>query len=353
MANDTRRLLLAHCESYPELRAEDVFKFLYQSAFGCEHLVTNEAAALEYVKKEYATLPAGGEMRVEKLDGGYSRVHLSSIGCGLSPETLARLFCLSARKEADGKAELERKLTVAGEMVRSGELPISAEDYAKKLSRWREAGYPAIRHSQAFRETYAPAYRVIADEFVRFLGLFAELDRRLAEKPTVLAIEGGSASGKTTLSALLKRVYACNVFHTDDFFLRPEQRTRERFAEIGGNLDRERFYEEIILPLTHGETVCYRRYDCSTQTLGDPIASPLTPLTVVEGVYSMHPAFAEVYDFSVFLDIGEEYQMERIKKRNPPPLAKRFFEEWIPLENRYFEGMHVREKCALTLKIEK
>ena len=349
MANDTRRLLLAHCESYPELRAEDVFKLLYQSAFGCEHLVTNEAAALEYIKKEYATLPAGGEMRVEKLDGGYSRVYLSSIGCGLSPETLARLFCLSARKEADGKAELERKLGIAGEMVRSGELPISEEDYAKKLSRWREAGYPAIRHSQAFRDAYAPAYRVIADEFVRFLGLFAELDRRLAEKPTVLAIEGGSASGKTTLSAILKRVYACNVFHTDDFFLRPEQRTRERFAEIGGNLDRERFYEEIILPLTHGETVCYRRYDCSTQTLGDPIASPLTPLTVVEGVYSMHPELAAAYDLAVFLEISEKEQRARIEKRNPPPLAKRFFEEWIPLENRYFEGMRVRERCALTI----
>ena len=38
----------------------------------------------------------------------------------------------------------------------------------------------------------------------RFAPLFAELDRRLAgEAPVRLAIEGGSASGKTTLSIIL------------------------------------------------------------------------------------------------------------------------------------------------------
>ena len=38
----------------------------------------------------------------------------------------------------------------------------------------------------------------------RFAPLFAELDRRLAgESPVRLAIEGGSASGKTTLGKIL------------------------------------------------------------------------------------------------------------------------------------------------------
>ena len=88
----------------------------------------------------------------------------------------------------------------------------------------------------------------------RYAPLFAELDRRLAgESPVRLAIEGGSASGKTTLGKILTERYGCTVFHMDDFFLRSEQRTAARFAEPGGNVDRERFLAEVLLPLRRGE----------------------------------------------------------------------------------------------------
>ena len=53
----------------------------------------------------------------------------------------------------------------------------------------------------------------------------------------------------------------------DDFFLRPEQRTPERFSEPGGNVDRERFLSEVLLPLRQGEAVDYRRFDCATFTI--------------------------------------------------------------------------------------
>ena len=39
----------------------------------------------------------------------------------------------------------------------------------------------------------------------------------------IVAIDGRCGSGKTTLAAELKRVYPCELIHTDDFFLRPEQ----------------------------------------------------------------------------------------------------------------------------------
>ena len=69
--------------------------------------------------------------------------------------------------------------------------------------------------------------------------LLVRIDRLMAERERVLvAIDGGSASGKTTLGALLQSIYVCPVFHMDDFFLRPEQRTEARFTQPGGNVDR-------------------------------------------------------------------------------------------------------------------
>ena len=104
----------------------------------------------------------------------------------------------------------------------------------------------------------------------RFAPLFAELDRRLAGEALVrLAIEGGSASGKTTLGKILAERYDCTVFHMDDFFLRSEQRTAARFAEPGGNVDRERFLAEVLLPLRRGEKVFYRRFDAAAKCRGD------------------------------------------------------------------------------------
>ena len=137
----------------------------------------------------------------------------------------------------------------------------------------------------------------------------------------------------------------------DDFFLRPQQRTPERYAEIGGNVDRERFFSEVLLPLSKGEDIDYIRFDCATFTLCP--AERITPksLVIIEGAYSMHPTLSDFYDLSVFLDVDTEVQKERIAKRNSPEMQKRFFSEWIPLEKAYFEGMQVKERCDIVIPI--
>ena len=192
---------------------------------------------------------------------------------------------------------------------------------------------------------------MIANEYVEFLQMFSEIDKLLCNGSAIVAIEGGSASGKTTLVGLLEKLYDCNVIHMDDYFLRPSQRTAERLAEVGGNIDRERFYEEIIQPLKKNESICYRRFDCSTQTLGEPIIVTPKKLTVIEGVYSMHPAFDRYYNFSVFLDIDPQTQKNRILKRNSLEFAKRFFSEWIPLENEYFSKTSIRDRSDMSITV--
>lgn len=60
------------------------------------------------------------------------------------------------------------------------------------------------------------------------------IERVYTERERVfVAIDGPCTSGKTTLATVLQRRFGGNVLHMDDFFLRPEQRTPERFAEPG------------------------------------------------------------------------------------------------------------------------
>ena len=170
----------------------------------------------------------------------------------------------------------------------------------------------------------------------------------LTKENVTIAIDGKCASGKTTLAAKLAEIYDCNVFHMDDFFLRPHQRTPERFSETGGNVDYERFREEVLLPLYSGKPFSYRPFDCKTFTLSAPIPVVPKKLTVIEGSYSQHPHFGDPYDLKILLTVDPETQHQRILER-PPFLHQPFLETWIPLENRYLEGFRIAEKADIIL----
>ena len=167
----------------------------------------------------------------------------------------------------------------------------------------------------------------------------------------IIAIDGRCGSGKTTLAAWLMEQFDGNLFHMDDFYLRREQRTPERLAETGGNVDYERFRKEVTVPLAAGREVLYRRFDCASFSLEEPVLFPLKRLNVVEGSYSMHPYFGEIYDLRVFMTIDPAVQEERIRRRNGEEKLRRFLSKWIPKEEAYFRKYHP-EQGALVIRGE-
>lgn len=168
-------------------------------------------------------------------------------------------------------------------------------------------------------------------------------------EPTVIAIDGRSAAGKTTLAVLLAEQYAAAVIHMDDFFLPPELRTPERMSEPGGNLHRERFVQEVLQPLRAGKPFDYRRFDCKKMAYGETVTVPPVPLYIVEGAYSCQPAFGAYMDLRVFCDITPKRQKERILLRNGAEGWQRFSERWIPMEERYFAAFPIREQADILI----
>lgn len=167
-------------------------------------------------------------------------------------------------------------------------------------------------------------------------------------KQIVIAIDGNCTAGKTTLASILEKEYDCNVFHMDDFFLRPQQRTDERYAQPGGNVDYERFREEVLLPLKSGNGFSYRPFACKTFTLSDAVQITPKQLNIVEGTYCQHPYFGDVYDLKLFLSVAPELQRERVFHR-PQHVQERFFTDWIPMEKLYFEFYQISAQADLRL----
>ena len=245
-------------------------------------------------------------------------------------EVIARLFILTAdRFPADythadetSRAMLDDCVNIAREVVRDGRFGFDIAEFDSAAAEFAAAGYPAQSHSDIYRNAYKPAYRVVDSYFARLISCLYAISRLLDEKSgqVRVVIDGRAASGKTTAAELIagyfSATYTCaytcaypnthpdayprvcpdtrsvttDIIHADDFFLPPSLRTPERLNEVGGNLHRERFYDEIIANLDSPDGFSYRVFDCSKMDYApEPRKVKPCRLLIFEGAYSLHP----------------------------------------------------------------
>ena len=340
--NSLLSLLFNHLDTHPKAEIRDAVKFLYQASFGGGHMISDPNASYAYLCREASTLSKDRNVSAFEDLGDYIRVDLSVLG-KISPKTFNAMFVASAKNAPQDKTEFIQLLE---QFVES--------DYFEKdkkidyLRRYSASGYPAVHHSDAYREAYNPAYRIIRKEYVRFLDAFSAIDALIQSRHTVtVAVDGLCGSGKSTFAELLHAVYDSNLFHADDFFLPPELRTPERYATPGGNVHWERMLSEILQPLKTGNTFSYRKFDCSVMDYGEPIKVTPKAVNIMEGSYSMHPELIQAYDLKIFIKTDAETQLNRIRGRDGEAYAEVFKEKWIPLENKYFSAFPVEAQCDL------
>jgi len=348
--DELRSILTAQFAGYPAMAPQDGVKLIYQNEFGGGHLITDEEGALVRLSKEHRALTHVPDMGYrEDIGNGLCRIQLAAVDKREIPlSTLNRLFLLGAEQIRGDTIAFQKKLEVLRAVCREGGAPFSLTALDNYLKEYTAAGCPAVSHSQAYREAYKPAYRVLPCRTAAYWKLFSAIHRLLEEKSTVtVAIDGMAAAGKTTLAALLEAVYSCTVIHMDDFFLPRELRTPERLAQPGGNVHFERFAAEVSPYLGRFVPFSYKPFDCGVMDYGPAVTIQPHRLTVVEGSYSHHPGLGAAYDLKVFLTILQEEQYARILTRNGPKLSRRFREEWIPMENTYSAAFHIRKHSDL------
>jgi uridine kinase/riboflavin transporter FmnP len=347
---EIKALVKKQLELYPKSEAVDLLKMLYQNEFGPGHLITDPVKSLHFLEEEAEALSGKNSKvnTVEPIGNGMCRLHLQVLREGkLETTTFERFFELSAVHLRGSRAGFLQKASVLETLCRNKSVKMKEGAVKEALVQWEASGSGLFRHSETFRNTYAPAYRVVEKQFCDYLELFAQIDDFLKYHTSlIVGIDGRCSSGKTTLGALLSWVYGCQCISMDHFFLRGEQRTEERLAQPGGNIDYERFETEVMEPLERGKDFSYRPYDCERGTLGEPIRVKAAKLLVIEGSYSQHPKFAKLYGLTVFLTVSSPEQLRRLKIRSSEQV-ERFKEEWIPMEEKYFKMYHTQEKSSL------
>mgnify|MGYP000916163151 CR=1 FL=1 len=356
-----KSLLIKHYSLYPKMQIQDMVKLIYQNEFAGGHMIEDGDESLRRLRDELSSLEKIPPDRMmpdhvfENIGNNLCRLNLAAIKqSGISVETVNRFFINTANSHCGNIRSFEEKLDELRQCCREGQLPYPLEELEAYLCSYKEKGYPPVSHSDVYRASYHPAYRIVRSEYGYFYELFCRIDSLMKSRDRVIvAIDGNCASGKTTLASLIGGVYDCNIFHMDDFFLTPELRTKERLNEVGGNVDYLRFKQEVMDGINSGREFQYRVYDCRQMAFKQRSVSVIPKkLNIVEGAYSMHPTLIDNYDLKIFMHVDEKEQASRILKRNGPSMLNRFLNVWIPMENRYFSELNIREKSDLVYGYE-
>lgn len=157
----------------------------------------------------------------------------------------------------------------------------------------------------------------------------------------LLGIDGACGTGKTTLGTRLSQEKDGVLLHLDDFYLPFAERGGQE--EIGSNINKSVFLNEVLLPLWKGQEARFRPYSCQRGCYGDEIVIQPKSLVIMEGVYVFLPEFRDYFGLKVFLRANWAERKKRLQARGSD-LAQ-FEAEWIPREERYFRDCLVEECC--------
>ncbi|MBZ5640691.1 MAG: hypothetical protein LAO51_18285 [Acidobacteriia bacterium] len=189
----------------------------------------------------------------------------------------------------------------------------------------------------------------------------AEIRRRVRNGalPLVVAVDGRSGSGKSTVAELVAPRVRATIVPTDDFFAASipnfDWDVRTPAQRASAAIDWRRLRTEAIEPLRAGQPAWWRAFDFGAGVRPDgsyamqrdlTVRSPC-PVVILDGAYSARPELADLIDFAVLIQAPAAVRHERLAARETPQFLELWHARWDEAEAYYFE--HVRPPATLDL----
>lgn len=288
-------------KKYPESERVDIFKLLYQDNLLVGHLI-NSGKALEYLNLEIKDLDLStNDLLYEFINEDVTRVNIIPFLKIYDCNYLIDLFIKTSK--------IKQKNNLYQDSLKYNLL----DYYNKYLDN-------PPSHSEKYRNTYHPHYRVVATSLlnseIRALKLQNFIESIRSDKLQIICLEGRCGSGKSTISKLLKDV---TVIEMDDHF--------------DGEPVNVEYLDKLLSNLKLGLEFTEECYNCQKNSYYQK-KKEVKNIVVVEGVYGYLPVLRKHFDYLAYVVIDKNLQIERIKSRNN---YQQFIEKWIPREEEYFQ----------------
>ena len=345
-----------HIKKYPKIETIDIYKLIYQASFLAGHLIGSNA--FDYLVKE-ANLCDNQTTQnelYEYISNDVVRVNLYPYLNYYSMESLFDLFSKCNNEyvnENDGdylKYSYEQLIDIYKGYTENNnrrydkmntyknfikDMLVVENRVLEYLVNETSINKTIPSHSKIYKSIYKPSYRLaLAKDLnieVRARKVQMYIDQVKAnintlDKKVLIALEGRCASGKTTISKLIKDV---TLIHIDDFFDEKKE-DRLNYKELINLLNRIK-YAKV------GEIIEYNAFSCRDWKY---YKKEITVNNVIlfEGVYSYSEEIRDYFDKVIFSVISKDEQLYRLNKRENEYYLQKYLNEWIPREEEYYES---------------
>jgi uridine kinase len=175
---------------------------------------------------------------------------------------------------------------------------------------------------------------------------------RQKDSPFVVAIDGRSGVGKSTMArALAERLDAC-VIEGDDFYAGGiELRSDSPTSRAAACIDWTR-QQSVLEALAAGRAAQWRAFDweafdgrlCDEPTMLEPRS-----VVILEGVYAARPELADLLDLRVVLVVPDEVRLARLAAREGT--IGRWEKQWHEAEEFYFKSVMPPDAFDVTVNL--
>jgi uridine kinase len=188
------------------------------------------------------------------------------------------------------------------------------------------------------------------------------LSKRAQGRPTLVAIDGRSAAGKSTLARQLAAALPGSVtFSVDDFHHPREHRYRQGEDSAQGYyddaFDMAAIVELVLKPLRNGPYPAH----CPPSTLdlvtnlpstAPPIRILANAIVIFEGIFTLRRELNSYWDHRILVDIAAETCIQRALARDPGPaeaIDRKYRIRYEPAWLLYVEAEHPESNADIMI----
>lgn len=188
------------------------------------------------------------------------------------------------------------------------------------------------------------------------------------ESPTLVAVEGRSAAGKTHFADDLARAVArrgrptvrssIDDFHPPGHKHRSSARAYTPESYYAEGYEYDVFRAQVVEPLRSGDRRCRLAHWDSSRDLpagAEWLHTPADVVAIVDGAFLFHPTLWNAWDYSIWLDIDWDTMLARAHTRDvawvgsEEAVVTKYRELWIPAHRRYEALIGPRTRCDVVV----